>query len=83
MNEAVDSVKMHIRDYILEAINIADLDDDDNLFTSGIVNSLFAVQLISFLEKTFHIEVTSEDLEMENFKSISAAASFVMRKQSQ
>jgi acyl carrier protein len=56
------------------------LDDDDNLFESGLVNSLFAVQLMTFIEKTFAIEVGMEDLDIENFKSLNAAAAFVVRK---
>jgi methoxymalonate biosynthesis acyl carrier protein len=57
------------------------LNDDDNLFESGIVNSLFAVQLMTFLEKTFIIEVTMDDLSMENFESVNATSLFVERKQ--
>ena len=54
--------------------------DDDNLFESGIVNSLFAVQLTTFVEARFGIEVGMDDLEIENFKSINATAGFVARK---
>ena len=50
------------------------------LFETGIVNSLFAVQLMTFVEKTFAIEVEMEDLDIENFKSLNATAAFVMRK---
>ena len=57
-----------------------DLDDDDNLFESGIVNSLFAVQLMTFIEKTFAIEVEMDDLDIENFKSLNATTAFVVRK---
>ena len=56
------------------------LADDDNLFESGIVNSLFAVQLMTFIEKTFAIEVGIDDLDIENFKSLNAAAAFVVTK---
>jgi acyl carrier protein len=61
-------------------VNIPHLKDDDNLFESGIVNSLFAVQLMTFVEKHFAIEVEMEDLDIENFKSLNATAAFVARK---
>ena len=73
-------VKETVRRFLLSSINVADLDDDDNLFESGLVNSLFAVQLMTFIEKTFGIEVGMEDLDIENFKSLNAAAEFVVRK---
>jgi len=74
------NIKGTITSFILNSINIVELDDDDNLFETGIVNSLFAVQLMTFIEKTFGLEVTMDDLEIENFKSINASTSFVMRK---
>jgi len=77
----INSTKETIRNFILESINIPDLNDDDNLFESGIVNSLFAVQLMTFLEKSFNIEVTMDDLSMDNFESIAATSSFIERKQ--
>ena len=77
----IDSTKETIRNFILESINIPDLNDDDNLFESGIVNSLFAVQLMTFLEKSFNLEVTMDDLSMDNFESVAATSSFVERKQ--
>ena len=79
--ETKQSTKETIRNFILDSINIPDLKDDDNLFESGIVNSLFAVQLMTFLEKSFSIEVTMDDLSMENFESVNSTSSFVERKQ--
>jgi len=79
--ETTQTPKEAIRNFILDSINIPDLNDDDNLFESGIVNSLFAVQLMTFLEKSFDIEVTMDDLSMDNFESINATSSFVQKKQ--
>lgn len=79
--ETVQSTKDTIRNFILGSINLPDLSDDDNLFESGIVNSLFAVQLMTFLEKSFKIEVTMDDLSMDNFQSVNASSLFVERKQ--
>ena len=75
-----NGVKDTVKRFILSSINIAQLNDDDDLFESGIVNSLFAVQLMTFIEKTFAIEVGMDDLDIENFKSLNAAVSFVVRK---
>ena len=77
------SIREKIRAFILASIHVPGLADDDNLFESGIVNSLFAVQLMTFIEKTFAIEVGPDDLDIANFKSIEAAAGFVVRKQAQ
>ena len=73
-------VKRVIRDFINNSINVDGLGDDENLFESGIVNSLFAVQLTTFVEKQFGIEVGTDDLEIDNFKSVNATAAFVARK---
>lgn len=48
MTEFADSVNHGV---------IADLNDDEDLFESGIVNSLFAIQLMTFIEKSFALEV--------------------------
>ena len=69
-----------VRGFILSSIAVAELDDDDDLFESGIVNSLFAVQLMTFIEKTFAIEMGMDDLDIENFKSLNATTAFVLRK---
>ena len=69
-----------IRDFLLTSIPVVDLKDGDNLFESGIVNSLFAIQLMTFVEKTFGIEVGPDDLDMANFESLNATAAFIARQ---
>jgi len=78
--EEEKKVRETLTNFLLSSINIANLEHDDNLFESGIVNSLFAVQLVTFLEKTFAIEIGMDDLDIENFKSLNATTAFVMRK---
>jgi methoxymalonate biosynthesis acyl carrier protein len=73
-------IKETVKRFIFSSITITDLDDDDNLFEIGVVNSLFAVQLMTFIENTFGIEVTMDDLDIDNFKSLNAATAFVVRK---
>jgi acyl carrier protein len=75
-----DKIRETVTNFLLSAIRISNLKGDDHLFESGIVNSLFAVQLMTFLEKMFVIEIGMDDLDMENFKSVNATTAFVMRK---
>lgn len=73
-------VQEAIRTFIQASINIDGCGNDENLFELGIVNSLFAVQLMTFIERRFEIEVGTDDLDIENFKSIAATAAFVAKK---
>jgi len=78
--EEEKKVREAVTRFLLSSINLAKLNDEDDLFESGIVNSLFAVQLMTFLEKTFSMEVGMDDLDIENFKSVNATTAFVMKK---
>ena len=55
---------------------------DDNIFKSGLVNSMFALQLITFLESEFNIKVANEDLNLKNFSSVNNMMEFLSQKQS-
>ena len=83
MNVEAAQIKEIVREFISTSINLANWKDDENLFDSGLVNSLFAVQLMTFIEKTFAIEVGPEDLDIENFKSLNAMTAFVLQKNGQ
>ncbi|QOT00749.1 acyl carrier protein [Brevibacterium sp. JNUCC-42] len=71
-----------ISDYILEHVNVEELDYDLLIFDEGLVNSLFAIQLMTYLEKTFSIKITMDDLDFENYRSINAISNFVKSKKS-
>jgi len=73
-------VKDTLRQFIIRSINLPELADDDDLFESGLVTSLFAIQLMTFIEKTYGIEVDSDDLDIDNFRSLNSASAFVLKK---
>lgn len=56
-----------------------ELRDDDDIFAAGLVNSLFAMQLVVFVEKEFEIEIGSQDLERDNFRTVDSIARLVDR----
>ena len=57
-----------------------DLQDDQDIFALGLVNSLFAMQLVLFIEKEFNMTVGNEDLDLENFRTIDAMVRLVEQK---
>lgn len=55
--------------------------NEDDIFKLGLVNSLFALQLVMFLEMEFDIKIENEDLELSNFNTVNHIDQFVSRKQ--
>lgn len=68
-----------IRDYIASQISVP-LANDDDFFERGLVDSLFALQLVSFIEEEFRFTIEPDDLDIVNFCSIDALNSFVLAK---
>lgn len=74
-HEVLDNARNFLAQYISEEV-----DDDENIFAAGLVNSLFAMQLVLFVEKEYAITVERDDLDLSNFHSLNAIADFVTRK---
>ena len=54
--------------------------DTDSLLEHGVIDSLTMMELIGFLERTYGIQVTDDELIPENFETLSAIAGFVGQK---
>jgi len=66
-----------IRDFVLKYVKDDELGDDENMFELGYVNSLFAMQLVMFVEKEFALTISRENLTLTNFQSIDAIVALV------
>lgn len=53
---------------------------DDDIFELGLVNSMFALELVNFLESEFSVTVENEDIDLANFNKVSAMEQFISRK---
>jgi methoxymalonate biosynthesis acyl carrier protein len=71
---------MRVREFLGKFFNESEVGDEDNIFQQGLVNSLFAMQLVNFVEKEFEVSVENDELDIENFKSISAISKFINSK---
>ncbi|WP_404337306.1 acyl carrier protein [Sphingomonas sp. MMS12-HWE2-04] len=56
------------------------LGPDDDIFAGGFGNSMFAMQLVGFVEKEFGIEIDADDLDIANFSTIARLTELVERK---
>ena len=57
-----------------------ELAPDDDIFSLGFVTSMFALQLVNFVEHEFSVTIENEDMQLDNFRSLSALVSLVERK---
>jgi len=71
--------RLDIRNFLENFIGEEDFSDDDDIFEQGLVSSLMAMQLVLFVEKTLATRVESEDLDLDNFRSIARMEAFMLR----
>lgn len=64
--------KVKIRKFLSRFFRKHELQDDEDIFSLGFVNSLFAMQLVMFIEKEFGIRIENNDLDLKNFSSINS-----------
>ena len=76
----MDDIKSRVRSFFTRFFPNVVFEDDQDIFALGFLNSLFAVQLVLFIEKEFDIQLKDEDLDMNNFKSIKDIENLVLRK---
>lgn len=53
---------------------------DDDILSTGIVDSMGMIRFISFIEKEFNIQVSSEDMTFDNFMNIEKITNFIKKK---
>ena len=76
----MDSTKERIKEFLSRFFRNHDLADDEDIFSLGFVNSLLAMQLVTFVEKEFNVIIDNDDLDLDNFRSINAIADLIQRK---
>ena len=52
---------------------------EQDLFADGMINSMFALELVVQIENKFNVAVEGRDLDMANFRSVNTMADLVRR----
>jgi acyl carrier protein len=75
-----DTVQQFILDDVL-AGERGELDPQEPLYGSGLLDSLGTLRLITFIEDQFGVVVGDGEVGSENFGTVACIASFVEKKQ--
>ncbi len=79
---ARDEIISKTREFLKKYLDNKQITLDQNIFGKGLVNSLFAMQLVMFVEKEFELQVEPSELDQKYFSTLSAIANFVSSKSS-
>ena len=72
-----------IREFIAEELVLDELEDeighDEDLLTSGMIDSLGVMRLVGFIQDEFEISVPPEDVTIENFLTLATISNYIAR----
>jgi acyl carrier protein len=80
---SADSINSRIRSFIFQKFPVAkkrSISDDAPLLGSGIIDSLGTLTVVNFLEESFAITISDEELTPDNFACINSLVRFVELK---
>ncbi len=75
--------KEEILGYIMEQLvqdDTVHLKAEDNLFLSGLIDSMGAMQLIDRLQKTNQIKIAPSEITLNNFQTVNTIVEFIAGK---
>ncbi|GAA0940679.1 acyl carrier protein [Virgisporangium aurantiacum] len=78
MTSDVDTVSSELLDF-LRARTKRPFTETDDLFAAGGLTSLFAMELVTFVEQRFGVVVDGPDLTLDNFRTVRAMTDLVHR----
>jgi acyl carrier protein len=76
-------IKESVRQFITKNFYVPDpskLTDNVSFLDSGIIDSTSVLELTAFLEETFEIQVSDDELLPENLDTLASVDAFVTRK---
>lgn len=77
---AIDNTtSTQLLDFISGRFPNAAIENDQDIFSLGFINSLFAMELVMFIEKAFSITISNKELRIDNFRTVDAMTDLVTR----
>jgi methoxymalonate biosynthesis acyl carrier protein len=77
-----DTVSDEILGFITSRFPQSEIGEGEDIFSLGYINSLFAMELVMFIEKSFGLTVPNEELRIDNFRTARSMSDLVRRLRS-
>ena len=78
------NVKEQIRQFVAENFLFSNngfaLDDDESFLEAGVVDSLGVLELVTFVEEKFDVQVSDDEIVPDNFDSVNNLAAYIGTK---
>lgn len=81
MSEIESALRSFITETYLYDGDAADLPRDRSLIEEGLIDSTGVLELVTFLEERFGIEINDSEIVPDNLDSIAAIEAFIAKKQ--
>jgi acyl carrier protein len=75
------AIRNFIEENFLFQIGDQNLADDQSLLEAGVVDSTGVLELVAFLEDTFHLQIADRDIIPQNLDTVDSITAFVERNQ--
>jgi acyl carrier protein len=75
-----DTILNYIRTQLLEAGQ--EIEAEDDMLTSGLIDSMKVMRLIAFVEKEFKMPIPPEDMVIDHFISVTAIEDYLNSRSS-
>jgi acyl carrier protein len=77
-----NEIREAVRSFIASnSPNLGEVTNDTKLVSSGMMDSIVALKLVSFLEEKFGIEFEAHEVDQDNLDTIDIITRFVQSKQ--
>lgn len=73
-----EAVEDALRAFLAERVK-TEVAPDQDLFATGLVSSMFAMQLVVHLEESYDIAIIGPELKLDNFRTVQAMTRLVLR----
>jgi len=81
MSEFNAKLKEFIMTEVNPDLNLSHLDDDEPLIESSIIDSVGVLKILAFMDETFGVDLSSDQIKLENFKNVSSICALVDRQE--